>query len=67
MLPVFVRGLTLGMVNIGNEKITFKDPVTGLMNIGKDFLNESRPLSEGVWVGKRPLDGKRTAFSSLLV
>jgi hypothetical protein len=66
MLPTFVRGFSFGMINIDDKKqITLKDPVTGIMNIGKDILNVSRSKNEGVWIGKRPLDSKKTAFNSL--
>lgn len=46
MFSTIVKGLTLGMINIdeidGKTKITFKDPVTGVLNMGKDLLNTSR-------------------------
>ena len=66
MFPISLKNLTLGMVNIDNKNnVIFKDPITGMLNLHKDMLNKSRSLSEGVWLGKRPLDGNTTAFNSL--
>jgi hypothetical protein len=49
MLPTFIRGFSFGMINIDDkDRVTLKDPVTGVMNIGKDMLNLARSKNEGV-------------------
>jgi hypothetical protein len=41
----FLQHLTFGMVNIDNKnRITFKDPITGMLNLNKDMLNKKRSL-----------------------
>jgi hypothetical protein len=58
---------SLGILNFDSKgRVTLKDPITGILNIHKEMLNKTRSLQEGVWLGKRPLDGKKIAVSSLL-
>lgn len=35
--------------------MTLKDPITGLNDIAKDFLNTFRDFNKGVWIGKKPM------------
>lgn len=62
-----VKTLTLGMINYETGNLIIKDPVTGTGNIlkqAKDALfNE---FDEGVWIGKRNLEGNFLGVSSYL-
>lgn len=53
-----LTGLTLGMVNIGDNGVIIKDPITGLGNFAanvKDFVLHD--MKTGVWIGKRTIGG----------
>lgn len=44
---------TLGIVNVGSYGINIKDPVTGIVDIGKDIKSIGESYYSGVWFGER--------------
>ncbi|KAL4479528.1 hypothetical protein ABPG72_011850 [Tetrahymena utriculariae] len=59
-----VKVATLGIVNLNDDGVVFKDPITGLSDTLKSGIDCLRKFDKGVWTGTRGLNGGEIGLSS---